>query len=134
MFGSNSSSSGGGGGDDMNNNNNNEVLTRLQHIMMNIPAPQPQQPQPVIGGGVVETDEFSRRDERMLTWSHKETVDLIGIRGELEREFTVAKRNKGLWEVVSVRMKELGYRRTPEQCKCKWKNLVTRYKVNCLFI
>ncbi|XP_076935832.1 trihelix transcription factor GT-3b-like [Bidens hawaiensis] len=95
--------------------------------MMSIPPPQ--QPQPLIGGGGVgETGEFSRRDEQMLTWSHKETVDLIGIRGELEREFTVAKRNKGLWEVVSVRMKELGYRRTPEQCKCKWKNLVTRYK------
>ncbi|CBI29238.3 unnamed protein product, partial [Vitis vinifera] len=25
-------------------------------------------------------------------------------------------------------MKEMGYKRTPDQCKCKWKNLVNRYK------
>ncbi|KAL0283404.1 UNVERIFIED_CONTAM: Trihelix transcription factor GT-3b [Sesamum radiatum] len=38
------------------------------------------------------------------------------------------KRNKLLWEVISTRMKEKGYSRSAEQCKCKWKNLVTRYK------
>ncbi|KAK4342739.1 hypothetical protein RND71_038555 [Anisodus tanguticus] len=38
------------------------------------------------------------------------------------------KRNKLLWEVIATKMKEKGYHRSPEQCKCKWKNLVTRYK------
>lgn len=32
-------------------------------------------------------------------------------------------------ESVSIRMKEeFGYRRTADQCKSKWKNLITRYK------
>ncbi|KAG9452892.1 hypothetical protein H6P81_005796 [Aristolochia fimbriata] len=69
-----------------------------------------------------------KRDDRVPQWSHQETRDFIGIRAELERDFTVAKRNKTLWEVVAAKMKERGYRRTPDQCKCKWKNLVNRYK------
>ncbi|KAJ7953328.1 Trihelix transcription factor GT-3b [Quillaja saponaria] len=40
----------------------------------------------------------------------------------------MSKRNKMLWEVVSTKMRERGFRRSPEQCKCKWKNLVNRYK------
>ncbi|KAK4802925.1 hypothetical protein SAY86_001128 [Trapa natans] len=61
-------------------------------------------------------------------WSQEETRDLISIRAELERDFTVAKRNRTLWETVCARMRERGYGRTPEQCKCKWKNLINRYK------
>ncbi|CAA7406470.1 unnamed protein product [Spirodela intermedia] len=61
-------------------------------------------------------------------WGHQETRDLIAIRAALERDSTVSKRNKTLWEAVAARMRERGYRRTPEQCKCKWKNLVNRYK------
>jgi hypothetical protein len=72
------------------------------------------------------------RDERLptqLQWSQQETREFIAIRAELERDFTASKRNKTLWEVVSSKMRERGYRRSPEQCKCKWKNLVNRYKV-----
>lgn len=61
-------------------------------------------------------------------WSHQETRELIGIRTELEQDFTTAKQNNGVWEVVAAKMKERGYRRTPDQCKCKWKNLLNRYK------
>ncbi|KAK8512175.1 hypothetical protein V6N12_031902 [Hibiscus sabdariffa] len=50
------------------------------------------------------------------------------IRAELDRSFMETKRNKLLWEVVSTRMREMGYNRSAEQCKCKWKNLFTRYK------
>lgn len=50
------------------------------------------------------------------------------IRAELDPNFMETKRNKLLWEVISTRMKEKGYSRSAEQCKCKWKNLVTRYK------
>lgn len=50
------------------------------------------------------------------------------IRAELDRSFMETKRNKLLWEVISTRMREKGYNRSAEQCKCKWKNLVTRYK------
>ncbi|CAI8588337.1 unnamed protein product [Vicia faba] len=71
------------------------------------------------------------REERLPSqpqWSQQETREFIGIRAELERDFTASKRNKTLWEVVSAKMRERGYRRSPEQCKCKWKNLVNRYK------
>ncbi|XP_047310983.1 trihelix transcription factor GT-3b-like [Impatiens glandulifera] len=50
------------------------------------------------------------------------------IRAELDPTFMETKRNKLLWEVTSTKMKEKGYNRSAEQCKCKWKNLVTRYK------
>ncbi|XWS49402.1 hypothetical protein CRYUN_Cryun12cG0000400 [Craigia yunnanensis] len=61
-------------------------------------------------------------------WGQEETRELILIRGELERDSTTAKRNKTLWEIVSARMRDRGYSRTPDQCKCKWKNLLNRYK------
>ncbi|CAJ2646982.1 unnamed protein product [Trifolium pratense] len=98
------------------------------------------------GGGVGDDDLAARlgmippsllipttsvRDERLptqLQWSQQETREFIAIRAELERDFTASKRNKTLWEVVSSKMRERGYRRSPEQCKCKWKNLVNRYK------
>ncbi|MED6130968.1 Trihelix transcription factor GT-3b [Stylosanthes scabra] len=50
------------------------------------------------------------------------------IRAELDQTFMETKRNKQLWEIISNTMKEKGYNRSAEQCKCKWKNLVTRYK------
>lgn len=50
------------------------------------------------------------------------------IRAELDRNFMETKRNKLLWEVVATKMKEKGFNRSADQCKCKWKNLVTRYK------
>ena len=106
------------------NTNNNETLAHLtQMMMMNIP--QEQQQPVLISGGVGEVEEYGR----VAAWSERETRDLIAIRGELEGDFVVSKRNKGLWEVVGSKMKELGYARSGDQCKCKWKNLVTRYKV-----
>ncbi|RWW35340.1 hypothetical protein BHE74_00059740 [Ensete ventricosum] len=68
------------------------------------------------------------REERMPQWGQQETRDLIAIRADLERDPAVTRRNKTMWEGVAARMRERGYRRTPDQCKCKWKNLVNRYK------
>ena len=83
------------------------------------------------------TAEISPRGppQQQPQWGQQETKEFIGIRAELEKDFTVTKRNKTLWEIVSAKMREKGYRRTPEQCKCKWKNLVNRYKVlfSCVF-
>ncbi|KAK7252560.1 hypothetical protein RIF29_36602 [Crotalaria pallida] len=70
----------------------------------------------------------SERVPSQPQWSQQETREFIAIRAELERDFTASKRNKTLWEVVSSKMRERGFRRSPEQCKCKWKNLVNRYK------
>ncbi|KDP24439.1 hypothetical protein JCGZ_25003 [Jatropha curcas] len=69
----------------------------------------------------VDTDRFPQ-------WSVQETKEFLMIRAELDRTFMETKRNKLLWEVISNKMKEKGYNRSAEQCKCKWKNLVTRYK------
>lgn len=89
------------------------------------PPPPPQPLSPVVGGD----DEMPRRDERFPQWSNQETRDFIEIRAHLEWSFNIVKRNKNLWEMVVNRMREKGYRRTVDQCKCKWKNLVNRYKV-----
>ncbi|KAL5793075.1 hypothetical protein ACOSP7_001669 [Xanthoceras sorbifolium] len=58
-------------------------------------------------------------------WGEEESRDLIDIRGQVERKLTG---NKKVWEIVSFQMKDKGHTRTPDQCKCKWKNLVNRYK------
>lgn len=70
-------------------------------------------------------------------WGPQETKELISIRAEMERDSSSpspsatgagAKRSKALWDAVSFKMSELGFARTPDQCKCKWKNLLNRYK------
>ncbi|KAG2245101.1 hypothetical protein Bca4012_047234 [Brassica carinata] len=66
--------------------------------------------------------------ERIPQWSLEETKELLGIREELDQTFMETKRNKLLWEVVAAKMADKGFARTAEQCKSKWKNLVTRYK------
>ncbi|KAK4771314.1 hypothetical protein SAY87_031846 [Trapa incisa] len=66
--------------------------------------------------------------DRFPQWSLQETKDFLMKRAELDQRFMETKRNKVLWEVVSNKMKEMGYNRSADQCKSKWKNLVTRYK------
>ncbi|XP_057766826.1 trihelix transcription factor GT-3b-like [Salvia miltiorrhiza] len=73
-------------------------------------------------------DEFPRRDERLPHWSNQETRDLIEMRAQVEWGFTAPQRNRNLWEMVAHRMRDKGYWRTADQCKWKWKNLVSRYK------
>lgn len=100
-------------------------------MLLPLPPFQPQllSPAASMGGvGSYDEGEFPKKDERVVQWGVQETKDFIAIRAGLEGEFAVAKRNKALWELVAERMKDLGYRRTPDQCKCKWKNLVNRYK------
>ncbi|XP_031102566.1 trihelix transcription factor GT-3b-like [Ipomoea triloba] len=74
-----------------------------------------------VGGGSGVGDRFPQ-------WSIQETRDFLIIRAELDPTFMQTKRNKLLWEIIASKMKEKGYNRSAEQCKCKWKNLVTRYK------
>ncbi|KAL0330966.1 UNVERIFIED_CONTAM: Trihelix transcription factor GT-3b [Sesamum angustifolium] len=102
----------------------NPIIPYPLHHPIMIPLPLP--PFSAAGGG--DDDEFPRRDERFPQWSNQETRDLIEIRAQIEWGFTTSKRNKSLWEMVANRMREKGYRRTIDQCKCKWKNLVSRYK------
>lgn len=120
---------------------NNENLGSFTHRLM-----LPQHPLHLLPGGSISAaaaaggssgsclggdDEFPKRDERVPPWSNQETRDFIAIRGELEMEFSSAKRSnlKNLWEIVAARINERGYRRSAEQCKSKWKTLINRYKV-----
>ncbi|KAF4377920.1 hypothetical protein F8388_018521 [Cannabis sativa] len=61
-------------------------------------------------------------------WGQEETKEFIKIRTELERDSALTKRSKVLWDAVSSKMLERGFIRTSDQCKCKWKNLLNRYK------
>ncbi|VFQ94376.1 unnamed protein product [Cuscuta campestris] len=83
-----------------------------------------------VGTGFGGDDELPRRDERIPQWSNQETREFIAIRAGMAGDISAAKRSnsKALWEVAAAKMKDLGYRRTAEQCKCKWKNLVNRYR------
>jgi hypothetical protein len=75
------------------------------------------------------------RDERVPQWGTQEMRELIMARGEMGRETVAACRSaKTMWEAIAARLQERGYRRTAEQCKCNWKNLVNCYKVTQSFI
>ncbi|CAI9301517.1 hypothetical protein Lser_V15G42729 [Lactuca serriola] len=89
--------------------------SHLHHMSVSVDSGGPS------GGGGGGGDRFPQ-------WSVQETRDFLMIRAELDPTFMETKRNKLLWEVISTKMKERGYNRSAEQCKCKWKNLVTRYK------
>ncbi|WOL06881.1 trihelix transcription factor GT-3b-like [Canna indica] len=72
--------------------------------------------------------QVSDAGERFPQWSHDETRELLAIRSQLDKSFSETKRNKPLWEATSSLLRQKGFHRTPDQCKSKWKNLVTRFK------
>ncbi|RVW32505.1 Trihelix transcription factor GT-3b [Vitis vinifera] len=64
--------------------------------------------------------------DRFPQWSIQETKEFLMIRAELDRTFMETKRKQASVEVIANKMKEKGYNRSADQCKCKWKNLVTQ--------
>ncbi|KAL1331023.1 hypothetical protein HN51_048277 [Arachis hypogaea] len=96
-----------------------------QHLLQQILLPHHQQQQHNM---IINVDGGGGISDRFPQWSIQETKEFLMIRAELDQTFMETKRNKQLWEVISNNMKEKGYHRSAEQCKCKWKNLVTRYK------
>ncbi|KAI9116201.1 hypothetical protein K1719_013131 [Acacia pycnantha] len=96
----------------------------------NLPQPHP------LGGGITMNVDMSSGGvggvsaavDRLPQWSVQETKEFLRIRAELDQNFMETKRNKQLWQLISNSMADKGYFRSPEQCKCKWKNLFTRYK------
>lgn len=80
--------------------------------------------------GVDRVRDRDRDRDRFPQWTHAETKEFLGIRAELDPSFMETKRNKPLWQAISARLEQKGFNRTPEQCKSKWKNLVTRFKVS----
>jgi hypothetical protein len=94
-------------------------------IMTSMPL---QEPQEVGLDDALAPGQSRKKDDRIPQWGYHETKEFIAIRAELEKDFTQTKRNKTLWELIAGKMKEKGFRRSADQCKCKWKNLVNRYK------
>ncbi|EFJ24372.1 hypothetical protein SELMODRAFT_415005 [Selaginella moellendorffii] len=68
-------------------------------------------------------------EERMPRWGHTETKDFISIRADMEEDPSLSSQ-KNWWDPIAGKMRERGYARTSEQCKRKWKKLVSRYKVS----
>ncbi|XP_024521857.1 trihelix transcription factor GT-3a-like [Selaginella moellendorffii] len=66
-------------------------------------------------------------EERMPRWGHTETKDFISIRAGMEEDPSLSSQ-KNWWDRIAGKMRERGYARTSEQCKRKWKKLVSRYK------
>ena len=90
------------------------------------PLPLPEPPQ--LPSASAASSAASLERERLPQWSHAETAAFLGVRADLDHSFLTTKRNKALWEAVSARLHAQGFARTPDQCKSKWKNLVTRFK------
>ncbi|KAL2632795.1 hypothetical protein R1flu_004274 [Riccia fluitans] len=100
-----------------------------ENLAIMAPLP-PLQASPMVSGEIaaVTPGRGRRKEDRIPQWGYHETKEFIAIRAELEKDFTQTKRNKTLWELIAGKMKEKGFRRSADQCKCKWKNLVNRYK------
>ncbi|XP_062181531.1 trihelix transcription factor GT-3b-like [Phragmites australis] len=88
----------------------------------------PLPPPPPLAAELPQSSAGALERERLPQWSHAETAAFLAIRAELDHSFLTTKRNKALWESVSARLGAQGFSRTPDQCKSKWKNLVTRFK------
>ncbi|XP_022963584.1 trihelix transcription factor GT-3b [Cucurbita moschata] len=96
---------------------------QLQH-----PPPPPPPQQQHLHQNLADQTAVNAVADRFPQWSIQETKEFLMIRAELDQRFMETKRNKLLWEITAAKMKEKGFNRSAEQCKCKWKNLVTRYK------
>ncbi|PKA56202.1 Trihelix transcription factor GT-3b [Apostasia shenzhenica] len=75
-------------------------------------------------------DEGGAGGERLPQWSLEETREFLVLRAELDQCFVRTKRNRALWATISSRMLLKGFSRSAEQCKSKWKNLLTRFKAS----
>ncbi|KQK07886.1 trihelix transcription factor GT-3b [Brachypodium distachyon] len=105
----------------------NTAFSNPYHPLLSSSPPHPHYPPPLPPPPAAAAEPPER--ERLPQWSHAETAAFLAIRADLDRSFLSTKRNKALWEAVSARLHDHGgFARTPDQCKSKWKNLVTRFK------
>ncbi|KAM0915420.1 hypothetical protein ACQ4PT_010832 [Festuca glaucescens] len=61
-------------------------------------------------------------------WPREETLALIRIRSEMDAAFRDATLKSPLWEEVSRKLAELGYKRNAKKCKEKFENVHKYYK------
>ncbi|KAL5551207.1 hypothetical protein UlMin_001383 [Ulmus minor] len=61
-------------------------------------------------------------------WPKQEVLALIKIRSGLEQRYQEAGPKGPLWEEISARMNQMGYKRSSKRCKEKWENINKYYK------
>ncbi|XP_061366538.1 ribonuclease J-like isoform X2 [Gastrolobium bilobum] len=74
------------------------------------------------------SEEKSSKSVKRKKWKHEEVKRLIGMRGELNDKFQVAKGRMALWEEISQNLLANGISRSPGQCKSLWTSLVQKYE------
>ncbi|CAL9077744.1 unnamed protein product [Musa acuminata var. zebrina] len=80
---------------------------------------------------VLATGEEAERGSGGVTgnrWPLQETLTLLKIRSEMDTAFRDATLKASLWEEVSRKLAELGYKRTAKKCKEKFENVHKYYK------
>ncbi|KAJ3682155.1 hypothetical protein LUZ60_014728 [Juncus effusus] len=73
-------------------------------------------------------DETDRGGTSGNRWPRQETLALLKIRSEMDATFRDATLKGPLWEEVSRKLAELGYRRSAKKCKEKFENVHKYYK------
>ncbi|XP_010533325.1 PREDICTED: trihelix transcription factor GT-2-like, partial [Tarenaya hassleriana] len=61
-------------------------------------------------------------------WPRSETLALLRIRSEMELAFRDSNLKAPLWEQISRKMRELGFRRSAKKCKEKFENVYKYHK------
>ncbi|KAF9667101.1 hypothetical protein SADUNF_Sadunf16G0297900 [Salix dunnii] len=86
------------------------------------------------GGGGAEDDIAGEDADRTggvasgNRWPRQETLALLQIRSEMDAAFRDATLKGPLWEDVSRKLAEMGYRRSAKKCKEKFENVHKYYK------
>ncbi|KAJ4734201.1 Trihelix transcription factor GT-2 [Rhynchospora pubera] len=73
-------------------------------------------------------DETGRGGASGNRWPRQETLALLKIRSDMDATFRDATLKGPLWEEVSRKLAELGYRRSAKKCKEKFENVHKYYK------
>ncbi|XP_068934901.1 zinc finger and SCAN domain-containing protein 29-like isoform X2 [Petaurus breviceps papuanus] len=65
-----------------------------------------------------------------ILWSYEETMTFLAILGEpqFSEKLQSRRRNRQVYQAVAKRLREQGFLRTLEQCRCRFKNLQTSYR------
>ncbi|GAA0174754.1 hypothetical protein LIER_28084 [Lithospermum erythrorhizon] len=77
-------------------------------------------------GGAVEGEQ--RGASGGNRWPRQETMALLKIRSEMDAAFRDSSLKGPLWEEISRKMMELGYKRNPKKCREKFENVFKYHK------
>ncbi|XP_074579393.1 trihelix transcription factor GTL1-like isoform X2 [Curcuma longa] len=78
--------------------------------------------------GFPDDEEAERGGPSGSRWPRQETLALLEIRSEMDAAFREANFKGPLWEEISRKLAELGYKRNAKKCKEKFENVHKYYK------